>query len=462
MALRKEASNGLADGEAGAPEVGWRFVRGIEGGRPSLSEVHASVPVPTHGSWLRRLLAFSGPGYLVSVGYMDPGNWATDIAGGSQFGYTLLAVIMISNLMAILLQALSARLGIATGRDLAQACRDAYPRPVGFALWVACELAIIACDLAEVIGTAIALKLLFGIPLIGGALITALDAFLLLLLMNKGFRFIEAFIVALLIVIAICFLIQIVLAAPPVAEMFGGFIPSREIVTNPAMLYIAIGILGATVMPHNLYLHSSIVQTRSYERTEAGRRHAIRWATTDSTIALMLALFVNSAILIVAAAVFHASGRTDVQEIEQAYALLSPLLGVGIASVLFAVALLASGLNSTVTATLAGQIVMEGFLHLRIPNWARRLLTRGVAIVPVIVVTALYGESGTARLLILSQVILSMQLPFAVIPLVQFVSDRKKMGAFAIPRTVAVLAWIVAAIIVALNVKLLAGAVFGI
>jgi manganese transport protein len=424
--------------------------------------VHASVPVPTHGSWLRRLLAFSGPGYLVSVGYMDPGNWATDIAGGSQFGYTLLAVIMISNLMAILLQALSARLGIATGRDLAQACRDAYPRPVGFALWVACELAIIACDLAEVIGTAIALKLLFGIPLIGGALITALDAFLLLLLMNKGFRFIEAFIVALLIVIAICFLIQIVLAAPPVAEMFGGFIPSREIVTNPAMLYIAIGILGATVMPHNLYLHSSIVQTRRYERTEAGRRHAIRWATTDSTIALMLALFVNSAILIVAAAVFHASGRTDVQEIEQAYALLSPLLGVGIASVLFAVALLASGLNSTVTATLAGQIVMEGFLHLRIPNWARRLLTRGVAIVPVIVVTALYGESGTARLLILSQVILSMQLPFAVIPLVQFVSDRKKMGAFAIPRTVAVLAWIVAAIIVALNVKLLAGAVFGI
>jgi manganese transport protein len=462
MALRKEASNGLGGGEAGASEASWRFVRSIEGDRPSLSEVHASVPVPAGGSWLRRLLAFSGPGYLVSVGYMDPGNWATDLAGGSQFGYTLLAVIMISNLMAILLQALAARLGIATGRDLAQACRDAYPRPVGLALWVACELAIIACDLAEVIGTAIALKLLFGIPLIGGALITALDAFLLLLLMNKGFRFIEAFIVALLIVIAICFLIQIVLAAPPVAAMFGGFIPSPEIVTNPAMLYIAIGILGATVMPHNLYLHSSIVQTRRYERTEAGRRHAIRWATTDSTIALMLALFVNSAILIVAAAVFHASGRTDVQEIEQAYALLSPLLGAGIASILFAVALLASGLNSTVTATLAGQIVMEGFLHLRIPNWARRLLTRGVAIVPVIVVTALYGESGTARLLILSQVILSMQLPFAVIPLVRFVSDRKKMGAFAIPRSVAVLAWIVAGIIVVLNVKLLATAVFGI
>lgn len=461
MALLKDATDGRAGGEADGLEPGWRFVRTIEGGRPSLSEVYASIPIPVGGSWFRRLLAFSGPGYMVSVGYMDPGNWATDLAGGSQFGYTLLAVIMISNLMAILLQALAVRLGIATGRDLAQACRDAYPRPVGLALWVACELAIIACDLAEVIGTAIALKLLFGIPLIGGALITALDAFLLLLLMNKGFRFIESFIVALLAVIAVCFLIQIVLAAPPVVEMFGGFIPSPEIVTNPAMLYIAIGILGATVMPHNLYLHSSIVQTRRYDQTETGRRHAIRWATTDSTIALMLALFVNASILIVAAAVFHANGKSDVQEIEQAYALLSPLLGVGIASVLFAVALLASGLNSTVTATLAGQIVMEGFLHLRIPHWARRLLTRAVAIVPVVVVTALYGESGTARLLILSQVILSMQLPFAVIPLVQFVCDRKKMGAFAIPRSVAVLAWIVAGIIVALNVKLLIGAVFG-
>ncbi|HEY9454650.1 MAG TPA: Nramp family divalent metal transporter [Bradyrhizobium sp.] len=461
MALLKDATDGRASGEAGGLEPAWRFIRSIEGGRPSLSEVYASIPIPVRGSWFRRLLAFSGPGYMVSVGYMDPGNWATDLAGGSQFGYTLLAVIMISNLMAILLQALAARLGIATGRDLAQACRDAYPRPVGLALWVACELAIIACDLAEVIGTAIALKLLFGIPLIGGALITALDAFLLLLLMNKGFRFIEAFIVALLVVIAVCFLIQIVLAAPPVVEMFGGFIPSPDIVTNPAMLYIAIGILGATVMPHNLYLHSSIVQTRRYDQTETGRRDAIRWATTDSTIALMLALFVNASILIVAAAVFHANGKSDVQEIEQAYALLSPLLGVGIASVLFAVALLASGLNSTVTATLAGQIVMEGFLHLRIPHWARRLLTRAVAIVPVVVVTALYGESGTARLLVLSQVILSMQLPFAVIPLVQFVCDRKKMGAFAIPRSVAVLAWIVAGIIVTLNIKLLAGVMFG-
>lgn len=442
---------------------GWRFALKA-GDQPSLSEVFATIPVPAagfKGSWLRHLIAFSGPGYLVSVGYMDPGNWATDIAGGSKFGYTLLAVIMISNLMAILLQVLSARLGIATGRDLAQACRDAYPKPVGYVLWFACELAIIACDLAEVIGTAIALKLLFGIPLIGGALITAADAFLLLLLMNKGFRFLEAFIIALLIVIAGCFLVQIVLAAPPVAAVLGGFIPSSEIVTNPEMLYIAIGILGATVMPHNLYLHSSIVQTRNFEKTDAGRRYAIRWASTDSTIALMLALFVNASILIVAASVFHASGKTDVAEIQDAYELLSPLLGVGIASTLFAVALLASGLNSTVTATLAGQIVMEGFLRIRLPHWARRLLTRGIAIVPVVVVTALYGERGTGQLLVLSQVILSMQLPFAVIPLVLFVSDRKKMGVFTISKPVAALAWIVAAVIVALNLKLLFETFFG-
>jgi manganese transport protein len=438
----------------------WRGFQ-MEGGQKSLSEVNATIAVPLGGSWLRRLLAFSGPGYMVSVGYMDPGNWATDLAGGSKFGYTLLCVIMISNLMAILLQALSARLGIATGRDLAQACRDAFPRPVGFALWVACELAIIACDLAEVIGTAIALKLLFGIPLIVGALIAALDAFLLLFLMNKGFRFLEAFIIALLIVIAGCFAIQIALASPPVAAVLGGFIPSSEVVTNPEMLYIAIGILGATVMPHNLYLHSAIVQTRKIEPTDTGKREAIRYATADSTIALMLALFINAAILIVAAAVFHAGGKTDVTEIEQAYALLSPLLGAGIASILFAVALLASGLNSTVTATLAGQIVMEGFLHIRLPHWARRLLTRAIAIVPVVVVTAIYGEQGTGRLLILSQVVLSMQLPFAVIPLVMFVSDRSKMGVFVISRWVAALAWIVAAIIVALNLKLLSDTFFG-
>jgi len=427
----------------------------------SLSEVNATIAVPFGGHWARRLLAFLGPGYLVSVGYMDPGNWATDLAGGSKFGYTLLSVILLSNLMAILLQALAARLGIVTDRDLAQACRASFSRPVNFLLWVACEAAIIACDLAEVIGTAIALNLLFGIPLIGGALITALDAFLLLLLMNKGFRFLEAFVISLLIVIAICFGVQIVAAAPPVAAVLKGFIPSTEIVTNPEMLYIAIGIIGATVMPHNLYLHSSIVQTRAYERNDKGRREAIKWATTDSTIALMLALFINAAILIVAAATFHSTGRTEVAEIAQAYELLSPLLGLGMASTLFAVALLASGLNSTVTATLAGQIVMEGFLHLRLPSWARRLVTRGIAIVPVVIVTALYGERGTGQLLVFSQVILSMQLPFAVIPLVRFVSDRRKMGDFVISRSVAAVAWIVAGIIVALNVKLLFETFFG-
>lgn len=437
----------------------WRLGRVQD--EPSLGALNGSVAVRSGGSWLRRLMGFVGPGYMVAVGYMDPGNWATDIAGGAQFGYTLLAVILISNLMAIVLQALSARLGIATGRDLAQACRDAYSRPVGFGLWLACEAAIIACDLAEVIGTAIALKLLFGIPLTLGAVITALDVLVVLLLLRRGFRALEAFVIGLLTVIFACFAVQIALAAPPVQAVLGGFIPSREIVTNPAALYIAIGIIGATVMPHNLYLHSAIVQTRAYPRDLAGRRAALRFAVTDSTVALMLALFVNAAILILAASVFHAGGRTDVQEIEQAYELLSPLLGVGIASTLFAVALLASGLNSTVTATLAGQIVMEGFLRLRLPNWARRLVTRGIAIVPVVVVTALYGDAGTARLLVLSQVVLSMQLPFAVIPLVQFVSDPARMGALVVPGWLKWLSWAIAGLIVALNVKLLFDTVTG-
>jgi len=438
--------------------AGWRADAPVT---KSLAEVNATVAIPAAGVWWRRLLAFVGPGYLVSVGYMDPGNWATDLAGGSKFGYTLLSVILLSNLMAILLQSLAARLGIVTDRDLAQACRATYSPQVNFLLWLACEAAIIACDLAEVIGTAIALKLLFGIPLIGGALLAALDAFLLLLLMNRGFRFLEAFVMALLGVIAVCFAVQIVAAAPPVADVMRGFMPKTEIFTNSEMLYIAIGIIGATVMPHNLYLHSSIVQTRAYERNDEGRREAIKWATTDSTIALMLALFINAAILVVAAATFHKSGHSDVAEIGQAFELLSPLLGLGIASTLFAVALLASGLNSTVTATLAGQIVMEGFLDLRLPSWARRLLTRGIAIIPVIVVTAIYGERGTADLLVFSQVVLSMQLPFAVIPLVRFVSDRRKMGKFAIPTSVAALAWIVAGVIVVLNVKLLVDTLSG-
>ncbi|NYT78389.1 Nramp family divalent metal transporter [Alcaligenaceae bacterium] len=424
-------------------------------GRPSLNRVNASISVPMTGSWLRRLLAFAGPGYMVSVGYMDPGNWATDLAGGSHFGYLLLSVILISNLMAILLQALAVRLGIGAGLDLAQACRERYSRPVSFVLWILSEVAIIACDLAEVIGTAIALNLLFSIPLTIGAILTALDVMLILLLMGRGFRWLEAFVMAMLLIIFVCFGVQIVLAQPVIGEVLGGFIPRAQIVTDPSALYLAIGIIGATVMPHNLYLHSAIVQTRGYPRTPDGRRTALRWALTDSAVALTLALFVNAAILIMAAAVFHKAGRTDVEDIEQAYSLLSPLLGAGVASLLFAIALLASGLTSSVTGTLAGQIVMEGFLNLRIPSWMRRLLTRSLAVIPVVFVTSLYGANGTAKLLVLSQVVLSMQLPFAVIPLVRFVSDRKLMGSFVLSRSVAVLAWVVTAVIVVLNVKLL-------
>ena len=455
-------SAGMSDLQGAVPRSKWRFSRLDDENEPSLPEVYGSIAVPQSAVWFRRMFVFMGPGYMVSVGYMDPGNWATDLAGGASFGYTLLFIIMLSNLMAILLQALAARLGIVTGRDLAQACRAYYPRPINLLLWIACELAIIACDLAEVIGTAIALQLLFNIPLIAGAAIAGLDAFLLLFLMNSGFRFLEAFIIALLVVIFACFTIQIIAAAPPAGELLKNlFIPSPEIVTNPAMLYVAIGIIGATVMPHNLYLHSSIVQTRDYAKTDEGKRDAIKWAVTDSTIALMLALFVNAAILIVSAVAFHTSGHQDIADIGQAFKLLSPLLGLGIGSFLFAIALLASGVNSTVTATLAGQIVMEGFLRLRIPHWVRRLITRGIAIVPVIIITAIYGEKGSGNLLIFSQVVLSMQLPFAVIPLVQFVSDRKKMGDLAISRGVAILSWIVAAIILVLNFKLLYDSIFG-
>lgn len=432
-------------------------ISGLDDTRPrSLPEAHASIPVPKSAFWLRRLLAFVGPGYLVSVGYMDPGNWATDLAGGAGFGYTLLSVILLSNLMAVLLQALAARLGIATGMDLAQACRAYYSKPVGIALWAACELAIVACDLAEVVGTAVALQLLFGIPLIGGAMIAALDAVLLLWMMNHGFRFLEAFVGALLVVIFACFAVQIVAAAPPVAAILDGmFVPSRSIVENPQMLYVAIGIIGATVMPHNLYLHSSIVQTRAYERTDEGKREAITFATVDSTIALTLALFVNASILIVAAAAFNGTGHETVSEIGEAFHLLSPVLGLGAASLLFGIALLASGVNSTVTATLAGQIVMEGFLHMRLPPWVRRVLTRGLAVIPVLVVTAIYGDKGASSLLVFSQVVLSMQLPFAVIPLIRFVTDKRLMGRFVVSRSVAVLAWGVAGVILALNAKLL-------
>ncbi|MBL9144309.1 MAG: Nramp family divalent metal transporter [Verrucomicrobiaceae bacterium] len=424
--------------------------------QPSLPESHSSVPVPKSGSFWRKLFAFSGPGYLVAVGYMDPGNWATDLAGGSQFGYTLLSVILVSNLMAILLQSLCARLGIATGRDLAQACRDHYSRPVSFVLWVLCEVAICACDLAEVIGSAIALNLLFGIPLFWGVCITVVDVLLILLLQQRGFRYIEAFVIALIFIIGGCFLAEIIFSRPSVSAIMGGFLPKAEIIQNPEMLFVAIGILGATVMPHNLYLHSSIVQTRQYDRSPQGKREAIKFATIDSTVALMFALFINAAILIVAAATFHTAGKHDVAEIQDAYKLLSPMLGVTVASTLFAVALLASGQNSTLTGTLAGQIVMEGFLNIRLPSWLRRLITRAIAIVPALIVTAIYGESGTAKLLVISQVVLSLQLSFAVIPLVMFTSNKAKMGEFVSPRWIQFLAWTTASIIVVLNVKFLA------
>jgi manganese transport protein len=433
-----------------AADPGWRRAREA----PSLAEVHRSVPV--HGlTWWRKLLAFAGPGYLVAVGYMDPGNWATDLAGGSQFGYTLLSVILISNLMAVLLQGLASKLGIVTGRDLAQACRDHYSRPVSFALWVLCEIAIAACDLAEVIGTAIALNLLFDIPLSLGVGITALDVLLVLYLQNKGFRFLEAMVIALVAVVGFCFLFEILVSRPEFGAVMRGFIPTTEIIRNREMLYIAIGILGATVMPHNLYLHSSIVQTRKYAETSEGKKEAVRFAFLDSTIALSIALFINGAILIVAAATFHRTGNTQVAEIQDAYQLLSPLMGVGVASTIFALALLASGQNSTLTGTLAGQIVMEGFLNIRMRPWLRRLVTRGIAIVPAAITAILYGESGTARLLILSQVILSLQLSFAVFPLVMFTSDKVKMGQFANPTWLKLLAYLVAIVIATLNVWLL-------
>jgi len=424
-------------------------------GAVSLPEVHRSVRVPEGASWWRKLAAFTGPGFLVAVGYMDPGNWATDLAGGSGFGYTLLSVILLSNIMAIILQALCARLGIATGRDLAAACRDAYSKPVSIVLWLLCEIAIVACDLAEVIGTAIGLNLLFGIPLVWGVCLTGLDVILILMLQRYGFRRLEAFVMALIAIIALCFLYELIASQPDMAAVLAGFVPKTEVVTNPTMLYIAIGILGATVMPHNLYLHSATVQTRAYDQTPTGKRDAVKWATIDSTIALSLALFVNAAILILAAAAFHTIGRTDVAEIQDAYQLLTPTLGAAAASTLFAVALLASGQNSTITATLAGQIVMEGFLHLRMSPVLRRLITRGLAIVPTVIVAAIYGESGTARLLILSQVVLSMQLPFAIVPLVQFTSDRTKMGELVSPAWLKGIAWVIAVLVIVLNTKLL-------
>jgi manganese transport protein len=422
---------------------------------PSLPEVHRSVRVVAGASWLRKMLAFAGPGYLVAVGYMDPGNWATDLGGGAKFGYTLLSVILISNLMAMLLQALSAKLGIATGRDLAQACKEHYSRRTSFMLWVICEIAIAACDLAEVLGSAVALKLLFGLPLLAGVLITALDVLIVLALQGRGFRLIEAFVVTLIATIAVCFAYEIFFARPLWLEAAWGFLPTTEILRNREMLYIAIGILGATVMPHNLYLHSSIVQTRAFGFGAGEKKEALRFAVLDSTLALGFALFINAAILVLGAAAFHTRGLVQVAEIADAYKLLSPVLGVSFASTLFACALLASGQNSTLTGTLAGQIVMEGFLEIRLKPWLRRLITRAIAIVPAALVIGLAGEGKVTSLLILSQVILSFQLPFAVIPLIQFTSDRKTMGEFANSRVTAGIAWVVAVAIIAFNVELL-------
>ena len=431
--------------------AGWRRERG----RPPLAEVFGSVATRPTGSLGKKLVAFLGPGYLVAVGYMDPGNWATSLAGGSKFGYALLTVALLSNLMAILLQALCARLGIGAGRDLAQACRDAFPRAVSWPLWVLTEIAICATDLAEVIGTAIGLNLLFGIPLEIGVLITALDVFLILWMQNLGFRWIEAFIVTLMGVIALCFIVQIAMADPDWGAVIRGFAPTTEIVRNPDMLYLAIGIIGATVMPHNLYLHSGVVQTRRFGDSVEDRREAIKLATIDSTIALMFALTINAAILILAAATFNKAGKTDVAELDQAHAFLAPLLGSAIAPTLFGIALLCCGLNSTVTATLSGQIVMEGFIDIRLPAWARRLMTRAIAIIPAAIVTIWYGEAGTAKLLIFSQVVLGIALPFSIIPLVMFTADRRKMGALAAPIWVTVLATLTAALLIALNFKLL-------
>jgi manganese transport protein len=423
--------------------------------RPSLPEVHRSVIVPAGAGFWRKLLAFSGPGFLVAVGYMDPGNWATDIAGGSRFAYQLMFVLMLSNLIAILVQALAARLGIAMQLDLAQACKAYYSRRTSLILWVLCEIAIAACDLAEVIGSAIALNLLFHIPLLIGVCLTALDVLAILYLQHKGFRYLEAVVVSLIAIIGGCYLLELLLVRPNFAEIAHGFIPTTELFTNRDMLYIGIGILGATVMPHNLYLHSSLVQTRAIDRTPEGMKTAMRYNFLDSFLALNMAFLINAAILIMAAGTFYKAGYTHVAEIQEAYHTLTPLLGTKLAAILFAVALLCSGQNSTLTGTLAGQIVMEGFINLRLVPWLRRLITRLMAIIPAVITVIFFGAQGTAKLLIFSQVILSLQLSFAVIPLVMFTSDKRKMGEFANPRWLQTLAWIVAGIIAVLNAYLL-------
>jgi manganese transport protein len=423
-------------------------------GAASLTEMHRSIAIPARG-FVRKLLAFGGPGYMISVGYMDPGNWATDLGGGSAYGYTLLSVVVLSSLMAILLQVLSLRLGIATGRDLAQACRDTWPRPVSLALWLFAEIGIIACDLAEVVGTAIALQLLFGLPLLWGVLLTAFDTLIVLSLQRFGFRLVEAIVIGLIILIVFCFAFEIIMARPDLAALGAGLVPQALIVRDAGALFIAVGIIGATVMPHNLYLHSSIVQTRRFALDSVGRAEAIRFSTLDTGIALTVALLVNGAILVLAAATFHQTGHTDIAAIQDAYELMAPLLGAPLAAIVFALALLFSGQSSTLTGTLAGQVVMEGFLDLQLPPWLRRLATRLLAVAPAAIVIALAGEAATGRLLIASQVVLSMQLPFAMVPLVLFTADRRKMGRFANPGWLNGLVWLVSVMIIAMNAKLL-------
>ncbi len=422
---------------------------------PSLPEAHGSMEVGMEGSFFKKLRYFIGPGFMVSVGYMDPGNWATDLAGGAKFGFTLLSVILISNMFAILLQHLALKLGIAAGRDLAQACRDAYGKKTSFVLWVLAEIAIAATDLAEVIGSAIALQLLFQIPIPVGILITVLDVMLILFLQNKSFRFLEIIVATLTLTIFLCFGYELWVARPDVSGIIGGLLPRKEIVTNPAMLLIAIGILGATVMPHNLYLHSSIVQTRDIGKTSVAKKHAIKFATIDSTLSLFLAFFVNAAILILAASSFHKAGLHDVVDIHQAYKLLDPVLGAKYAGLLFAIALLASGQNATLTGTLSGQIVMEGFLEIKLKPWLRRLITRLVAIVPAFFVAIYYGNEGTGKLLVMSQVVLSLQLSFAVVPLVLFTSSKSKMGEFVNSKWLTIAAWAIAVFIILLNLYML-------
>jgi manganese transport protein len=428
-----------------------------ENTKRSLPEVHGTISVGMEGSFFRKLRYFIGPGFMVSVGYMDPGNWATDLAGGSKFGYALLSVILISNMFAIILQHLALKLGIVAGRDLAQACRDAFGKKASFVLWIFAEIAIAATDLAEVIGSAIALQLLFNIPIPIGILITVLDVMLILFMQNKSFRFLEIVVACLTFTIFMCFGYELLVSNPDFEGILGGLLPSAEIVSNPEMLLIAIGILGATVMPHNLYLHSSIVQTRDYGKTIAGIKHAIKFATIDSTLSLFLAFFVNAAILILAAASFHKAGMFDVVDIHQAYKLLDPVLGAKYAGLLFAVALLASGQNATLTGTLSGQIVMEGFLEIKLKPWLRRLITRLVAIVPAFFVAIYFGNEGTGKLLIMSQVVLSLQLSFAVVPLIMFTGSKAKMGQFANSKTLNTIAWAIASIIIVLNGYMLLG-----